>query len=216
MIRHFAWRLLPTLALAVSLVGCGALERKTEPTLASAARGNSAAGASVQVSPEVRSDAASTGTSVDFAQGFRPADRRHRLNLNVFGLSYHPDREGTRDRHLDNEVNPGLGLNYEFHNDARGVATLDAGFLKDSGRNWAKFAGLGYQFKLGDNWRLGGDLLAIHSQTYNNGRGFVAPIPHLTYDFGHLKLNAIYIPAVREIVQFSVVSFYITIPMGTW
>lgn len=33
------------------------------------------------------------------------------LNLHVFGLSYHPDREGTRISHLDNEVNAGMGLN---------------------------------------------------------------------------------------------------------
>ena len=197
MLGHFACRWLPTFALALALGGCGALERKPEPTLASAV-------------------ADTVATGAEYPQGIRPANYPRQLNLNVFGLSYHPDRTGTRDRHLDNELNPGLGLNYEFHNDARGVATLDAGFLKDSGRNWTKFAGAGYQFKLGDRWRLGADLLAIHSQTYNNGRGFVAPIPHLTYDFGPMKLNAIYVPAVREFVQFSVFSFYLTIPMGSW
>lgn len=197
MFGHFAVRWLPTLALALALGGCGTVERKSEPTLARAAAGTVASGA-------------------EYPQGIRPENSRRQLNLNVFGLSYHPNRAGTRDRHLDNEINPGLGLNYELHNDARGVATLDAGFLKDSGRNWAKFAGAGYQFKLDDRWRLGADLLAIHSLTYNNGRGFVAPIPHLTYDFGSMKLNAIYVPAVRELVQFSVFSFYFTIPLGTW
>ncbi|MCF8178034.1 MAG: hypothetical protein K9J74_05960 [Sulfuritalea sp.] len=127
-----------------------------------------------------------------------------------------PDRKGTRDRHLDNELNLGLGLNYEVHNDARGLATLETGFFRDSGRNWARFAGAGYQFKLGRNWRLGADLLAINSKTYNNGRSFLAPIPHLTYDFGPVKLNAIYVPRVREFNQFSVFGFYFTVPMGVW
>lgn len=216
MFRHIAGRWLPTLVLAVSLVGCGTLERKPEPTLANAGSVDASHGAGMQAPADARSAVTSTGANTNSGQGIRPSDPRLKLNLHVFGFSYHPDRAGTRDRHLDNEVNLGLGLNYEIHNDARGVASLEAGFFKDSGSNWAKFAGVGYQFKLGKRWSLGADLLAIDSQTYNNGRGFIAPIPHLTYDFGLVKLNAIYVPRVRERNQFSVFGFYLTLPMGTW
>jgi hypothetical protein len=216
MTKHCSCRLLPILALALSLAGCGALQRKTEPALAATAPGDAAEGANLRASPEVASESAATGTSEGYPQGIRPGDPRLRLNLHVFGFSYHLDREGTRDRHLDNELNLGLGLNYELHNDAQGVTSVETGFFKDSGRNWAKFAGLGYQFKLGDNWRLGGDLLAIQSRTYNNGHGFVAAIPRLTYDFGAVKLNAIYIPQVREFNEFAVFGFYFTVPTGTW
>ena len=214
--RHFACPLLSILAVALTLGGCGALERKPEPTLASAVPvvpSGASARPEAEASPEARSAA---DASTAYSPGVRPEYSRLKLNLHVFGLSYHTDRKGTRDRHLDNELNAGLGLNYEFHNDARGVANVEAGFLKDSGRNWAKFAGMGYQFKFGDRWRLGADLLAIQSPTYNNGRGFVAPIPRLTYDFGPVKLNAVYIPRFREINQFAVFGFYFTVPMGTW
>ena len=35
-----------------------------------------------------------------------------RLDLNVYGLSYHPDREAVHKKDLDNQVNWGLGLHY--------------------------------------------------------------------------------------------------------
>jgi hypothetical protein len=138
------------------------------------------------------------------------------LNLHVFGLSFHPDRVGTRVNHLDNELNVGLGLYYELRNDTLGVTSVESGFYRDSGRNWAKFAGVGYQLKLGERWRLGANLLAIQSETYNKGRAFVAPIPLLTYDFGPVKLNATYIPKVAEYNLFSVYAVYVTIPIKSW
>lgn len=115
---------------------------------------------------------------------------------------------------LDNELNLGLGLNYEFHEDARGVAFVEAGFYRDSGRNLAKLAGVGYQFKLGKRWRLGGALVAVNSATYNRGRSFIAPLPVLTYDLGRVKLNAIYVPRYGDYNQFAVFGFYFSIPLG--
>jgi hypothetical protein len=129
-------------------------------------------------------------------------------------VSYHPDREGVQHSHLGNELNLGFGLNYEFHNDARGVAFVEGGFYEDSGRNWAKIVGPGYQFKLGEDWRAGAALLLIQSRTYNRGRAFVAPIPLLTYDLGPVKLNAIYVPQVRPYNEFAVFGLYFSIPLG--
>jgi hypothetical protein len=113
---------------------------------------------------------------------------------------------------LDNELNVGLGLNYAFHKDARGVGFVEAGFYRDSGRNWAKLAGVGYQFRLGERWRLGGALVGVESPTYNRGRFFVAPIPVLTYDLGRIELNAIYVPRYGEYNRFAVFGFYFSVP----
>lgn len=113
---------------------------------------------------------------------------------------------------LDKEVNLGLGLSYTFHDDERGAAFFTAGIYQDSGRNWAKLAGPGYQFKLGDRWRLGVALPVMHSRTYNNSRVFVAPIPLLTYDLGVVKLNAVYAPRFQQYNNFAVFGVYFSIP----
>ena len=131
----------------------------------------------------------------------------------MYGFAYHPDREGVRRAHLDNEVNPGLGLRYDFHSDRLGVAFVEAGFYRDSGRNIASLAGPGYQFKLGERWRLGAALPLIYSRTYNHGRAFIAPIPLVTYDVGPVKLNAVYAPRTDQ-NRFAVFGFYLSIPFA--
>lgn len=206
-------RLLPTIVLALALCGCGTLDHR--PESASSGGVTSAASADAEPSHEIRpaDRVASSGANSEPPHETRPADRKLSLSLHIFGLSYHPDRAGTRINHLDNERNFGLGLGYKLHSDARGQTNVEAGFYKDSGSNWAKFAGVGYQFKLGDHWGLGADLLAIQSQTYNYGRAFIAPVPRLTYDFGPAKINATYVPKVMAFNQFDVFFIYFTIPL---
>jgi hypothetical protein len=138
------------------------------------------------------------------------------LDLNVYGLSYHPDREAVHRLNLDNQVNSGLGLHYELDNDERGSTFAEVGTYRDSGRNWAKFLGLGYQFKFGERWRIGGALAAMHSRTYNGGVGFVGMIPLITYDIGRIKLNAVYFPKFGDYNQVDAFGFYISIPLGQW
>ena len=138
------------------------------------------------------------------------------LDLNVYGLSYHPDRTAVHSRNLDNQVNPGLGLHYELVNDQRGITFAEAGSYLDSGRNWAKFAALGYQFKWGEHWRFGGAVAAVDSKTYNHGVAFVGMFPLITYDLGPLKLNAVYFPKVANYNQIAAFGFYLSIPFGPW
>jgi hypothetical protein len=138
------------------------------------------------------------------------------LELNIYGLSYHPDREAVGRRNLDNEFNPGLGLHYELSDSARGVSFAEVGAYYDSGRNWAKFAGLGYQFKLGEHWRAGGSIALMHSKTYNDSTGFVAVIPLITYDFGNVKLNAAYYPKFAHYNDIAAFGVYLSIPLGQW
>jgi hypothetical protein len=132
----------------------------------------------------------------------------------VYGLAYHPDRATVHRKHLDNEFNPGLALHHELANDARGITFAEAGAYEDSGRHWAKFAALGYQFKFGERWRIGGALATVNSQTYNRGITFVGMIPLITYDMGRVKLNAVYFPKFGNYNQVDAFGFYIGIPLG--
>jgi len=157
-------------------------------------------------------DGATEGSPASSSNESRLADRLLNLHVHIYGFSYHTDREGVRRNRVDNEVNLGLGLNYEFHEDARGVAFVEAGTYRDSGRNNAKLAGVGYQFKVGERWRLGGALAGVHSPTYNHGRSFIAPLPIVTYDLGPVKLNAIYVPRYGDYNRFAVFGLYFSIP----
>lgn len=104
-------------------------------------------------------------------------------------------------------------MGYTFHEDERGAGFVEAGFYRDSGSHVAKLAGAGYQFKLGERWRLGGALAGIDSPTYNHGRFFVAPLPMATYDLGAVKLNAIYVPRYQQ-NRFAVFGLYFSIPLS--
>lgn len=141
---------------------------------------------------------------------------RNALDLNVYGLAYHPDREAVHRKNLDNQVNPGLSLHYELTNSERGLSFAEAGAYYDSGRHWAKFLSLGYQFKFGEHWRVGGAVAAVHSATYNNGVAFVGMFPLVTYDLGPVKLNAVYFPKVANYNKIAAFGFYLSIPLGRW
>jgi hypothetical protein len=90
---------------------------------------------------------------------------------------------------------------------------VDAGFYRDSGSNIAKLAGVGYQYKLGERWRLGGALVGLYSPTHNHGRFFVAPLPIVSHDLGPVTLDAVYVPRYRQYNQFAVFGFYFSIPL---
>jgi hypothetical protein len=91
---------------------------------------------------------------------------------------------------------------------------VEAGFYRDSGSHLAKIAGVGYQYKLGKRWRLGGALVGVHSPTYNRGRFFIAPLPIATYDLGAVRLNAVYVPRYREYNPFAVLGLYFSLPLA--
>jgi len=138
------------------------------------------------------------------------------LDVNVYGLAYHPDREAVHRLNLDNQVNPGLALHYALIDDQRGITFAEAGGYLDSGRNWAKFAALGYQFKVSERWRIGGALAVLNSDTYNRGVTFLGMIPLITYDLGPVKLNAVYFPKVGHYNQIDAFGFYLSLPIGRW
>jgi hypothetical protein len=136
------------------------------------------------------------------------------LNLHVYAFSYHSDRHGAREKGLDNQFNPGLGLNYTVSESERGVHFVEAGLYRDSGSRLAKIAGMGYQFKLGKRWRLGGALLGVQSDTYNGGTPFIAPLPIATYDLGRVKLNVAFAPHYGAANPFAAFGFYVSVPLA--
>ncbi|MEO8007733.1 MAG: hypothetical protein ABI728_04330 [Betaproteobacteria bacterium] len=166
-----------------------------------------------------RAGGATTETAAIASQKVRSADswfNLDALDLNVYGLSYHPDREAVHRANLDNQVNPGLGLHYRLADDERGITFAELAAYRDSGRHWAKFLSLGYQFKWGERLRIGGALAAVNSQTYNQGVAFVAMIPLITYDMGRIKLNAVYFPKFGNYNRIEAFGFYLSIPFGQW
>jgi hypothetical protein len=154
------------------------------------------------------------GTSISPEQ-VRSADswfNPEALDVNVYGLAYHPDREMVHRLRLDNEFNPGLSLHYELSDTRRGITFAEVGAYEDSGRSLARFASLGYQRKLGDHWRIGGALALMNSETYNKGTTFVGMVPVVTYDTGRVKLNAVYFPKFGNYNRVEAFGFYLGIP----
>lgn len=155
-----------------------------------------------------------TGISSTQAGSAEPWFNREALDINVYGLAYHPDRETVHELGLDNEFNPGLALHYELRNTSRSITFAELGAYEDSGRSVAVFAGLGYQYKLGKHWRVGGALALMNSDTYNDGTSFVGLIPLVTYDAGRFKLNAVYFPKFGNYNEVEAFGFYVGIPFG--
>jgi hypothetical protein len=134
----------------------------------------------------------------------------------VYGLAYHPDRATVHRLHMDNEFNPGLALHHELVNNERSITFAEVGLYDDSGRNWAKFAALGYQLKFGERWRIGGALALINSRTYSDSIAIIGMFPLITYDIGRVKLNAVYFPKFGHYSKVDAYGFYISIPLGQW
>jgi len=131
------------------------------------------------------------------------------IGLNVYGLSYHFDRDKAKEIGVDNEFNPGLGLRWRKVEE-RWDWFADVGFYRDSGRNTAKLAGFGALWHLG-NFRLGGALALLHSDTYNRGDAFIAPLPVAAYEFRRVTLNMVYLPKVHEVNDINTLGFWATI-----
>jgi len=139
-----------------------------------------------------------------------------KLDVNIYGLSYHPDREAVHQKNLDNQFNPGFGLHYTLTDSPRGNIFVEAGAYYDSGSAWAQFAGLGYQFKVSRRWRIGGAVAVVNSPTYNRGATFVGMIPLITYDLGRIKLNAVYFPKIANYNEVEIFGFYLSFPFSAW
>ena len=136
------------------------------------------------------------------------------LGVNVYGLSYHFERDEAKASGFDNEVNGGLGLRYRMPREEYDWI-FDAGALRDSRRNTAVLAGAGVLWKATERLRLGAALGIAQSDTYNDGAPFIAPLPLLSYEWRAVSLNLAYFPRVRSINDFNTLLFWLTVwPRG--
>ena len=131
------------------------------------------------------------------------------LGINVYGLSYHFERDTARELGYDNEVNPGLGLRWRMPRE-RFDWFLDAGAYRDSGRNTALLAGGGIFWKATQRLRLGGALAFFHSDTYNDGDPFIAPLPLLAYEWDTVSANFVFFPKVSGVNEINTLGFWLT------
>ena len=90
-----------------------------------------------------------------------PCAAQGRLGVNVYGLSYHVEREEAHESGDDNEFNPGLGLRWRTPGE-RFDWFLDGGVYRDSGRNTAVYGGIGTFWKPTERLRLGAALVGFH------------------------------------------------------
>jgi len=138
-----------------------------------------------------------------------PALAQGELGINLYGLSYHFERDRARELGFDNEVNPGLGARWRMPREEFDWF-LDAGAYRDSGRNTAVLAGGGIFWKATGHLRLGGGLAFFHSETYNDGNAFIAPLPLLAYEWRAVTANFVYFPKVSGINDINTLGFWLT------
>lgn len=132
------------------------------------------------------------------------------LGVNVYGLSYHLNRDKAREVRIDNQFNPGLGVRLRAQREAWDWIG-DAGFYHDSGRNTATIAGGGALWHATQRLRLGGAAVIFHSNTYNHGKAFITPLPLAAYELGPVTLNAFFTPKLRELNDVNTFGFWATI-----
>jgi hypothetical protein len=136
--------------------------------------------------------------------------------INIYGLSYHFDRDRAHALDVDNEFNPGVGARYKFAQWQSVSFHAEAGIFYDSGRNWAKVVGAIALWEVLPRFHIGGALGLFHSDTYNNGDVFVAPLPLLAYDIGPATLNLTYFPKLSNFNDVATLGFWVTLWPRRW
>ena len=71
-------------------------------------------------------------------------------------------------------------------------------------------AGGGIFWKATERLRLGGALAFFHSETYNDGNAFIAPLPLLAYEWRAVTANLVYFPKVSGINEINTLGFWLT------
>lgn len=134
---------------------------------------------------------------------------RGELGINVYGLSYHFERDTARELGFDNEVNPGLGLRWRMPRE-KFDWFLETGAYRDSGRNTAVLAGGGALWKPTEHLRLGAGLAFFYSDTYNDGDPFIAPVPLAAYEWRAVTVNMVYFPKISGVNEINTLGFWLT------
>jgi hypothetical protein len=133
------------------------------------------------------------------------------LGLNIYGASYHFDRDKAKEIGLTNERNPGLGLRWRKARNETWDYFVDVGFYDDSATNTAKLFGGGALWHATQGLRLGGGLVLLQSKTYNNGDAFIAPAPMLAYEWKRVTFNIVYFPKWKDVNRTNQLGFWLTV-----
>jgi hypothetical protein len=140
----------------------------------------------------------------------------HDVGVDVYGLSYHFDRDRAKQLDVDNSFNPGLGVRYNFAQVERWTFFADAGAYYDSGRNTAVYGGVGALWQVVGGLQIGAALAVMDSDTYNRGKTFVAPLPLVAYDFGPVMVNLTYFPKISDYNEVATLGLWFTLWPGKW
>lgn len=142
----------------------------------------------------------------------RPADWS-RLGLTLYGVSYHLERRD-EDGYRFNEVNPGLGLQYRFHERGKSAYALESGILLDSYRRRATYFVLGYRYTLLRNFGVGLVFGLYDSRAVSESGAVVAAAPYLAVDFHHASLRIFHLPEFPGINPYPSFALSIVFSMG--
>ena len=145
-----------------------------------------------------------------FALAALPVPALADLGINLYGLSHHFNRARAHELHVDNELNPGLGLRYRIPHGERMSWIFDLGAYRDSGRNTALVAGAGGLWNLSEHLRVGGALVVLDSDTYNRGKTALAPLPLAAFETRSVTFNFVYIPKLSDINEVATLGFWAT------
>jgi hypothetical protein len=133
------------------------------------------------------------------------------VGINLYGASYHFDRDRAKKLGLTNEFNPGVGLRWRQAQSESWDLFADGGFYRDSKGNTAVLLGGGGSWHATERARLGGGLVLLKSDTYNGNKAFVAPVPVAAYDTRLATLNLVYFPKWRDVNLTNQVGFWVTV-----
>ena len=131
------------------------------------------------------------------------------IGINLYGASYHFERERARELGLDNQFNPGIGVRYRQSSE-RMEWIADAGIYHDSAERTAMVVGAGAWWKAGESLRLGAALALFKSETYNGGDPALAPLPLAAWDFRPVTVNAAFAPRIAGVNEVSTLLFWLT------
>ena len=132
------------------------------------------------------------------------------FGINVYGASYHFDRDKAKELGFTHEFNPGLGLRWRRARTDTWDLFADAGFYSDSAANTALLLGGGGLWHATDHLRLGAALTAFKSDTNNRGKGFIAPIPVAAYEGRRVTFNVVFLPKWRDAPRTNQLGFWLT------
>jgi len=139
-----------------------------------------------------------------------PQARADDIGINVYGASYHFDRDKAKEMGLTHEFNPGLGLRWRREASKSWDWFADGGFYRDSKENAAVLFGGGALWHATDHLRLGGGPVLLKSDTYNHNKVLLAPVPVVAYDWQRVSLNMVYFPKWQDINKTNQVGFWLT------